>query len=180
MFWTPSFLISLFLLSSPTSLPTKGPGYITINRLLPNPYSVDTKKFFIPSLGAAGLVLCLTLARPASGDAQHLPTTHHILNTWPAQYLGKVMFAPYLVHGPIMHMGGYWVPHLVWRMLGLDEKKLGGWLGGLVVGWLVNLGLVLWGADVFHREVVERSVRLIQWIEKKVFVKSRGTGDSNG
>jgi hypothetical protein len=29
-----------------------------------------------------------------------------------------------------------------------------------------------WGADVFNREVVERSVRVIHWIESKVFVKS--------
>jgi hypothetical protein len=45
-------------------------------------------------------------------------------------------------------------------------------MGGLIVGWVVNLGLVLWGADVFNREVVERSVRIIHWIESKFFVKS--------
>jgi peptidoglycan/LPS O-acetylase OafA/YrhL len=167
--WTPSFLLSLFLLSSPTLFPTKAPGYITLNRLLPNPYTHDTKKFFIPSLGATGLVLCLTLAR--SQGSPHLPLTHRALNTWLPQYLGKVMFALYLVHGPIMHMGGYWVPHLVWKALRLNKQQRGGWLGGLVVGWVINLGLVLWGADVFHREVVEKSVMLIQWIEKKVFVK---------
>jgi hypothetical protein len=42
------------------------------------------------------------------------------------------MFALYLIYGLIMHMGRYWVPHLVLRMLGLDEKKLGGWL---IWGW---------------------------------------------
>ena len=79
--WTPCFLFSLFLLSSPTSFPTKAPGYITINRLLPNTYSNDTKKFFIPSLGAAALVLCLTLARrPSGGDG--FPIAHRVLNTW--------------------------------------------------------------------------------------------------
>lgn len=169
--WTPCFLFSLFLLSSPTSFSAKAPGYITINRLLPNPYSDDTKKFFIPSLGATALVLCLTLARPASGG-DRLPVTHRVLNTWLPQYLGKVMFALYLVHGPIMHMGGYWVPHLVWKIFRLNKTHRAGWLGGLIVGWLVNLGLVLWAADVFNREVVERSVRIIQWIESKVFVKS--------
>jgi hypothetical protein len=80
------------------------------------------------------------------------------------------MFALYLVHGPIMHVGGYWLPHVVGGVCGLNPKELGGWLGGLGVGWVVNLVLVLWGADVFHREVVEKSVQLIQWIEKKVFV----------
>lgn len=169
--WTPCFLFSLFLLSSPTVLPAKAPGYITINRLLPNPYSDGNKKFFIPSLGATGLVLCLTLARHGTGG-DRLPATHRVLNTWLLQYLGKVMFALYLVHGPIMHMGGYWVPHLVWSTFRLDKKHLSGWLGGLIVGWVVNLGLVLWGADVFNREVVERSVRVIQWIESKVFIQS--------
>jgi hypothetical protein len=70
-----------------------------------------------------------------------------------------------------MHMGGYWVPHLVWSTF-RHKKHLSGWLGGLIVGWVVNLGLVLWGADMFNREAVERSVRIIQWIESKVFVQS--------
>jgi peptidoglycan/LPS O-acetylase OafA/YrhL len=169
LLWTPSFLLSLFLLSSPTLFSTRAPGYITLNRLLPNPYAPDAKKFFVPSLGAAGLVLCLTLAR--SQGSPHLPLTHRALNIWFPQYLGRVMFALYLVHGPIMHMGAYWAPYLVWRVLGLNKRRLGGWLGGLVIGWMINFVLVLWGADVFHREVVGRSVMLIQWIEKKVLVK---------
>lgn len=82
------------------------------------------------------------------------------------------MFALYLVHGPVMHMGSYWVPHLVWRVVEENQKDTGGWLAGLIVRWIVNLGLVLWAADVFHWEVVEKSVQLIQWIEKKMFVTS--------
>jgi hypothetical protein len=70
-----------------------------------------------------------------------------------------------------MHMSGYWVPHLVWRVVG-QKEDMGGWLAGLAVGWIVNLGLVLWGADVFHWEVVERSVQSIQWIEK-MFVRPK-------
>ena len=38
------------LLSSPTSFPIKAPGYITVNRLLPDPYSDDVRKFFISTL----------------------------------------------------------------------------------------------------------------------------------
>jgi hypothetical protein len=51
-------------------------------------------------------------------------------------------------------------------------RRIWGCLAGLIVGWIVNLGLVLWAADGFHWEVVEKSVQLIQWIEKKMFVTS--------
>jgi peptidoglycan/LPS O-acetylase OafA/YrhL len=44
--------------------------------------------------------------------------------------LGKVMFALYLVHGPVMYMGSYWVPHLVWRVVEENQKDMGGvWQG---------------------------------------------------
>ncbi len=95
-------------------------------------------------------------------------------NTDWAQYVGKVMFAFYLVHGPILHVGGYWISHLVWEGLGWEgvrEMGTEAWIFGLGLGWLSCLGLVLWGADVFHREVVERSVYVIYWVEGLVFVK---------
>jgi hypothetical protein len=57
----PSFRFYLFLFSSLTSFPINAPGYIAVNRHPPRPYSDDTKKFFIPTFGAAGLVLCLHL-----------------------------------------------------------------------------------------------------------------------
>lgn len=39
----------------------------------------------------------------------------------------------------------------------------------LIAGWAVNRGLLLWIADVFHREVVGKNV-LIQWIGMKMIV----------
>jgi hypothetical protein len=41
---------------------------------------------------------------------------------------------------------------------------MSGWLVLLIAGWAVNRGLLLWVADIFHREVVGKSVQLIQWI----------------
>lgn len=47
----------------------------------------------------------------------------------------EVIFALYLIHGPIMHMGGYWVPQLVWRAFGLNRSTWeAGWVGDRVVG----------------------------------------------
>ena len=39
-----------------------------------------------------------------------------------------------------MHMGSYWVPRLVWRVIEENQKDMGGWLAGLIVGWIVILG----------------------------------------
>jgi hypothetical protein len=74
------------------------------------------------------------------------------------------MFALYLVRGLAMHLGGYWVKHLVWRVIERNRKDMSGWLVLLIAGWAVNRGLLLWVADIFHREVVGKSVQLIQWI----------------
>jgi hypothetical protein len=33
------------------------------------------------------------------------------------------------------------VPRLVWRVIEENQKDMGGWLAGLIVEWIVNLGL---------------------------------------
>jgi peptidoglycan/LPS O-acetylase OafA/YrhL len=74
---------------------------------------------------------------------------HRVLNTCLVQHLGKVTFALYLVHGPVMHMGSYWVPHLVWRVVAQNQKDMDGWLAVLIVGWIVNLRVGAVGCGCF-------------------------------
>ena len=103
----------------------------------------------------------------------------HFLLSSPTQYPGKIVFELYVVHGPLLHLAGYWVPCALWRTLvwetqtEMDVVSIpGGWryIFSHVVGWSVNLTLVLWAADVFNREVIERSARWIAWIEELAFV----------
>ena len=166
--WTALFALSFFLLSAPTYQPESAPFYITLNEYLPQPLSAPTNKFWIPSLGAIGILSCLMPCSPSDRVMRYW------FNAPWAQYLGKVMFAFYLVHGPVLHVGGYWLPHLVWEgLLGWEgiPEDTGAYVLGLGLGWMGCLGLVLWGADVFHREVVEKSVYVIYWFEGFVFVK---------
>ena len=76
------------------------------------------------------------------------------------------------MHGNILHMFGYWVPHAYWSRFG-GQDSLFGWTVGLAVGWVVNLCAVLWAADVFAREVDARLAALVQRLQGWAFVKDR-------
>ncbi|MCJ1300454.1 hypothetical protein MMC08_003251 [Hypocenomyce scalaris] len=150
-----SIFLSLWLLTSPTRGFATAPGYTLLSRLIPGFYA--RKRGFLPTLGATLLVYCLTTSPPSS--VYNRP----FLNQY-TQYLGRISFSLYLVHGPILHMGGYLIPGVVWTVVG--QGWMAGYVGGLVVGWAANLGLALWAADVFDREVDRRCVRFARWVEE--------------
>lgn len=77
--------------------------------------------------------------------------------------MAKNMFALYLVHGPVLHVVGYGLPHAVWGVIG---KGTGWeWYAGIVVGWAVSLVLCVGVADVFTREVDGRCAGFVKWLD---------------
>ncbi|KAJ9148933.1 Acyltransferase 3 [Pleurostoma richardsiae] len=100
------------------------------------------------------------------------------------QYLGRISFSLYLVHGPVLHMIGDRLYAAVgWaRPVGPETDKLGSWINimplpktgpmGLEVAFLlphiILLPLTLWVADVVTRAVDEPSVKIAQWMYKKI------------
>lgn len=155
-----AFLFSLWLLTSPTTGYKTAYGYKTLSHLIP-PFWTRKEKF-IPALGSA-LLLWLLSHSSATSFSQKALTSHTI------QYIGKISFSLYLMHGPILHIYGYLVPIWVWRVI--DRETVIGHCVGLGVGWVGNLLVVLWAADVFNREVDGRCVKITRWIEEKCFVK---------
>ena len=59
---------------------------------------------------------------------------------------------------------------MYWSRFG-GQDTLFGWTMGLSVGWVCNLVLVLWAADVFGREVDGRLARFVVWLQGVCFVK---------
>lgn len=155
-----SYIFALWLLTSPQKGFQTAYGYQTLSLLIPSFWT--RKEKFLPALGSALLVFLLSRESPASLLRRAL--TGHLV-----QYLGKISFSLYLVHGPILHAYGYLVPIWVWTLVG--RESVWGYCVGLAVGWVVNLMVVLWLADVFGREVDERCVRAAKWIEGVCFVK---------
>jgi peptidoglycan/LPS O-acetylase OafA/YrhL len=154
------FILALWLLSAPKVGFTSEYGYQTLSLLIPSFYS--RKEKFLPTLGSVLLLWLLTHCSPSS-------VGHRILNGKGVQYLARISFSLYLVHGPLLHLYGYYVPILVWKVL--DRKSTIGYCAGILIGWCVNLAFALWAADVFYREVDLRCVRIAKWLEEKCFVK---------
>jgi hypothetical protein len=109
----------------------------------------------VQSIGSAMLTICLILADDTS-------MSHQFLNSWPVRYLGKIVFS-LLSSRPLMQSGLYMMLHFVWAATGFGFpaklKHMGAFsrMVGIAVRWVLALGLVLWAADVFFREVEERT-----------------------
>ncbi|QDS68739.1 hypothetical protein FKW77_004598 [Venturia effusa] len=83
-------------------------------------------------------------------------------------YLGRISFALYLVHGPIIHMLGFWLVPWCWRWTGketLMQKET-----GFGCAFVVVTVLVVWAADVFWRTVDQKCVAFARWCEDFVMV----------
>lgn len=154
------FLLALWLLSAPKVGFKTEYGYQSLSLLIPSFYS--RKEKFLPTLGSVLLLWLLTHCSPTS-------VGHKVLNGRTMQYLARISFSLYLVHGPLLHLYGYYVPVVAWKIL--DRKSTIGYCTGILFGWCVNLTCTLWAADVFYREIDLRCVRITKWLEEKCFVK---------
>lgn len=128
------------------------PGYIWIYQLIPSGYT-DPKRF--PHTLGALLVVYALMRSPALRKPFML--------SFP-QYLGKISFALYVVHGPMIHIVGLAVTPTIWKYVtGLETT--GQWVFGLVLGSLVLVACVLVAADTFWRTVEVWSVDVARRVE---------------
>lgn len=153
------FIPGLFLLSIP---PQDTYGYVAYRPTLSMvPLYIEEKDDFIRVIGA-------------------------IMTTWPvatspiiaplfcnpvAQYLGKISFALYLVHGAIIKSLWYWLQPSVNNFVsGLPVWEMpSGQFGRLwIMGYVIVLPVVLWSADVFWRLIDQRSISLARWVEERL------------
>ena len=143
----------------------QAPGYVTLNRFIPP--MMEQKERYYPCVGSTIFLLILTRVDPNTSVWRQL-----FSSDW-AQYLGKVSFALYLVHGPLLHAVVYMVPHWVWWSIGVEgiETNNFTWTDAIAIGWCTGLVLSLWAADVWQREVESRTIKVAQKIEKWCFVE---------
>ena len=161
-----AFLIAFYFLSYPIDGSRDyAPGYIWLNRMIPE-WMVRKDKFY-PNIGTALLILLLARSNPDISKWRRALTSHY------PQYLGKISFALYLVHGPLMHSFGYLIPHKISWMAGTELMKMGdfSWAFSIMIGWAITLVCALWAADVWTREVENRCVKFVKELERICFVK---------
>lgn len=161
------FVVALYFLSYPVDgARDYAPGYLWLNNLIPR-FMVRKDKFY-PNIGTGILLLLLAQSDPNTSRWRRLLTSSFPL------YLGKISFALFLVHGPVMHSIGYMLPHKMAWTFGTELQALGdgGWTVTVGFGWIVTVLLSLWAADVWYREVEGRCVGLMKRLESVCFTDS--------
>jgi peptidoglycan/LPS O-acetylase OafA/YrhL len=79
-----------------------------------------------------------------------------------SQYLGKISFSLYLIHGSVIHTLGYSLLETSWRVIGEDRPET-----CFVVMAVCVTVVSIWWADVFVRLVDVPSVTFARWLEGK-------------
>lgn len=161
------FFVAFYFLSYPIEgARDYAPGYMTLNLLIPE--WMARKDKFYPNIGTALLIFILVRSDPQKSRWRKFLTGPI------PQYLGRISFALYLVHGLIMHAIGYLVPHWIWWSMGTEGVLTTQvpWAFAVTVGWAVSLTLSLWAADVWTREVEGRCIKLVKALEERCFVKN--------
>lgn len=141
---------ALYLLSYPDAAAEFTPGFRTLSALAPRWYRPESRWMFYQALGA--LLLLPNVLRS--------PTLRAALEARLPQYLGRISFSFYLVHGPVLHSLGFWVMPRLFERLGK--------VGGYVVGYVGMVGVTLWISGWFWRKVDVWSLGVGARLEKKL------------
>ncbi|KAL4899761.1 hypothetical protein BDW74DRAFT_162960 [Aspergillus multicolor] len=158
--WVALFLLGLYLGSTPNTGYKFTPFFMWTWHVTPKTYPEPHR--FPQTIGALMIVYSINHSK----DIQKL-----FVNPL-SQYLGKISFAFYIVHGPILHSLGYSLMPNIWHITGKDTNFQ--YCLGFFIGWLICLPISLWAGDLFWRLVDIPSVNLAKWIESKVLTRSNG------
>ncbi|EFQ32609.1 hypothetical protein CGRA01v4_09565 [Colletotrichum graminicola] len=140
--------VALYLLSYPDAGAEWTPGFAFLSSLVPRYYIPLSGWMFYQAMGALLLLPCVL----------HSPLLRGLLEARVAQYLGKISFSFYLVHGPVLHSLGFWIMPRLFEQLGRNA--------GLVVGWVILLGVSLYLSDWWYRKIDAWSATVGRKVEK--------------
>ncbi|OAX79637.1 hypothetical protein ACJ72_06043 [Emergomyces africanus] len=135
--------------------PEHTPFYrILSSTLTPNTYSEPHR--FLQSLGSI-IIVC---------SVNHSTHLQKMFTNALAQYLGRISYAFYIVHGPILHSLGWSLMPNIWALTGKETDAQ--FCFGLFIGWSICLPTSIWVADLFWRGVDAPSVKFAKWVERQL------------
>jgi peptidoglycan/LPS O-acetylase OafA/YrhL len=149
--WVILAILSLYLMSQPDDHFALTPGWRYLSTLIPN-WWTDKYRYY-QVLGSILFVLSVNFS----------PVLQRPFNTPLVQYLGKISYAIYLVHGPVLHTFGYTIEKIAWGLTGTSTNSQ--YISGFVLGSLVVVPGTVWAADLFWRGVDAPVVKFARWVE---------------
>ncbi|TIA29728.1 hypothetical protein D6C79_09848 [Aureobasidium pullulans] len=161
VFYTLVFIGGLYLGGQPEQRWEHAPGWMTLWSLIPS-YIHDRHRYWT---GWGALLLVWSTSNS--------PMLQRIFNNRFTQYLGKISFSLYLVHGFMIHTLYYSLLPVVWNIFGSETHLQKEVSFGVALG-IVSVFLV-WVSDVFMRLVDTPSVKFARWLEGKCVAKAKST-----
>lgn len=155
MLWSALSILALYFMSQPDVGSEDTPGWVFLTSCIPE-WWTDKYRYW-QTIGSILFVAAVG----------RLPFWQRVFNTSPVQYLGRISYAVYLMHGPVLHTIGYLIEARSWEAVSAAEK--GGearYIAGFVLGSLFIVPIVIWAADVFWRTVDAPVVRFSKWLER--------------
>jgi peptidoglycan/LPS O-acetylase OafA/YrhL len=133
VFWSLWCLGALYLMCQPDIGDASTPGWVYLGTYVPKWWSNERYRVW-QSIGSALFVY----------GVGHSVGWQRFFNTAVVQYFGKISYAIYLMHGPIMHTAGYMIERWAYGMTGTE----GYWYnGGFVLGFVFAVPTVVWASE---------------------------------
>ncbi|KFH47533.1 hypothetical protein ACRE_016850 [Hapsidospora chrysogenum ATCC 11550] len=143
-------VLALYLLSYPDAAAEYTPGFKFLSTWVPRYYHPLSGWMFYQSMGALLLLPCILRD----------PYLRGLLEGRVAQYLGRISFSLYLVHGPVLHCLGFWIMPRLFEHFGRQA--------GYLIGWTFMLSLTLYLSNLWYKKVDMWSVTVGRRIERHV------------
>jgi len=153
--WISLSVLALYLMSQPDVGYEATPGWRFLSSLIPEWFS--NKYRYWQCVGAVLFVL----------SVGYSPAWQRFFNTAVVQYFGRISYALYLMHGPVLHTFGYATERWMWGITGIEGSA---YVWGFVLASLFVVPMVVWAADVFWRAVDAPTVRFAKWLEVRCSV----------
>lgn len=151
MLWSMIF-VGIFLAGFPRDNPLHSLGYTFAKNVWP---STGYRRRFWVSIASILIV----------APMPYLPVLQSFFTTRLIQYLGKISFALYLIHGLGNRTIGKWLMHATGEIIG----NKGYWTYALsyVVSSALYLPVIIWWSDMYWRAVDMPATRFAKWLEVK-------------
>jgi peptidoglycan/LPS O-acetylase OafA/YrhL len=157
LFWGFITFAGLFLCSCPMNEPQVALGFEYITLLGKMVYPAFSFRFAW-SIGAG----CMVAA------AMHSIHVRWVLETKVVQYLGRISYMLYVVHGPLLRAWGLTIVPFIWRCMTPEiSGSSPAFYPGMILGYFFFLAVVIWWADVYTRLLDDKCVALARWFENK-------------
>ncbi|KAI1845207.1 hypothetical protein JX266_008754 [Neoarthrinium moseri] len=154
--WIALSIPAMYLMSQPDTGTEGVPGWQLLGSLIPEYFS-DKYRYW-QMWGGILFVFCVARS----------PPLQRVFTTPVVQYFGRISYALYLMHGPVIHTAGYMVERWAWSVTGTDGAA---YTRGFMLASAFNIPLVIWAADVFCRAFDVPTVKFAKWLEGKCSIK---------